>query len=109
MRAACSKPGGMIATRPPSSSVPDRVGAFPVRCAMPPCKEGRQAMKHMLYLSSVVVFGLLASAPYAAADDTLKLAVAQRTAWDSAAPELGQQVGIFKKHGIVLDLLSAQG
>jgi len=65
-------------------------------------------MRHMLYLSSVVVLGLLAPAPYAAADDTLKLAVAQRTAWDSAAPELGQQIGIFKKHGIVLDLVSTQ-
>src|SRR5262249_39744313 len=25
-------------------------------------------------------------------------------AWDAAVPELGQQAGIFKKHGVVLDL-----
>jgi NitT/TauT family transport system substrate-binding protein len=52
--------------------------------------------------------GLLALTPNASAEDVLKLAVAQRGAWDSAAPELGQQIGIFKKHGIVLDLLYAK-
>lgn len=41
----------------------------------------------------------------ATAQDTLKVAAAPRGAWDSAAPELGQQAGIFRKHGIVLDLL----
>jgi len=39
------------------------------------------------------------------ADDTLKVAVAQRGAWETAAAELGQQAGIFKKHGVALDLL----
>jgi NitT/TauT family transport system substrate-binding protein len=52
--------------------------------------------------------GLLALAPTASAEDVLKVALAQRGAWDSAAPELGQQDGIFKKHGIVLDLLYAK-
>jgi NitT/TauT family transport system substrate-binding protein len=52
--------------------------------------------------------GLLALAPNASAEDVLKVALAQRGAWDSAVPELGQQDGIFKKHGIVLDLLYAK-
>src|SRR5262249_32983445 len=30
---------------------------------------------------------------------------AQRGAWESAAPELGQSAGIFTKHGITLDLV----
>jgi NitT/TauT family transport system substrate-binding protein len=47
---------------------------------------------------------LLAAPPKALAEDTLKVAVAQRGAWDSSAPELGQAAGIFKKRGIVLDL-----
>jgi NitT/TauT family transport system substrate-binding protein len=47
---------------------------------------------------------LLAAPPKALAEDTLKVAVAQRGAWDSAAAELGQAAGIFKKRGIVLDL-----
>ena len=47
---------------------------------------------------------LSAASPKALAEDTLKVAVVQRGAWDSAAPELGQAAGIFKKRGIVLDL-----
>ena len=47
---------------------------------------------------------LMAVTPRALAEDTLKLAIAERGAWSSAAPELGQQAGLFKKHGIVLEL-----
>jgi len=52
---------------------------------------------------------LVAFMPAASADEIVKVAVVQRGAWDSAAPELGQQAGIFKKHGIVLELLYPQG
>jgi NitT/TauT family transport system substrate-binding protein len=45
----------------------------------------------------------------ARAEDVLKLAVPNRAAWESAAPELGQQAGIFKKHGIVLEIRYADG
>jgi len=45
----------------------------------------------------------------AAAQDTLKLAIGQRGNWENAAPELGQKAGIFKKHGLTLDLLYTQG
>ena len=63
-------------------------------------------MKHGLNPGWVVAAAVaLAAAPKAAAEDTVKLAVADRGAWDSAAPELGQRAGIFKKHGIALDLL----
>ena len=63
-------------------------------------------MLHSRNLIFVVAaqLALLATAPSAAAEDTLKVAIAQRGAWDSAAPELGQFAGIFKKHGIVLEL-----
>jgi NitT/TauT family transport system substrate-binding protein len=60
-------------------------------------------------LSCVVAAAVvLALTPRVSAEDVLKLAIAQRGAWDSAAPELGQQAGIFKKHGIVLDVLYAK-
>jgi NitT/TauT family transport system substrate-binding protein len=64
-------------------------------------------MKHLRNLSSAVATGLalLASTPKGSAEDVLKVAAAQRGAWETAAPELGHQAGIFKKHGIVLDLL----
>src|SRR5215469_1035973 len=38
------------------------------------------------------------------ANDTLKVAVGQRGSWDTSVSELGQNAGIFKKHGLDLDL-----
>jgi NitT/TauT family transport system substrate-binding protein len=66
-------------------------------------------MKHVRNLSCVVALALLAFPPKASAEDLLKVASAQRGAWESAPPEIGQQAGIFKKHGIVLDLIYTQG
>jgi NitT/TauT family transport system substrate-binding protein len=40
----------------------------------------------------------------ASAENALKVTVAHRGSWETAAPHLGQHAGIFKKHGIVLDL-----
>jgi len=44
-----------------------------------------------------------------AAEDLLKLAIGQRGNWENAPPELGQKAGIFKKHGLTLELLYTQG
>lgn len=41
--------------------------------------------------------------------ETLKLAVGQRGNWDSAVAELGQRAGVFKKHGLELDILYTSG
>ena len=45
----------------------------------------------------------------ALAQDVLKLAIPQRGAWDSGVAELGQRAGIFKKHGLTLEILFTQG
>jgi len=45
----------------------------------------------------------------AQADDTLKLAVGQRGNWDTSVAEVGQRAGIFKKHGLDLEILYTQG
>src|SRR5215510_14447086 len=45
----------------------------------------------------------------AAAQDTVKLAVGQRGNWDTSVSEIGQRAGIFKKHGLVLDIVYTQG
>ncbi len=45
----------------------------------------------------------------AAAQDKLKLAIGQRGNWDTAIPELGTRAGIFKKHGLELEMLYTQG
>lgn len=62
-----------------------------------------------LRCSAATGLALLALMPKVWAEDVLKVATAQRGAWEAAAPELGQQAGIFKKHGIMLDLLYTQG
>ena len=43
------------------------------------------------------------------AQDTLKIAAGQRGNWDTAIVEVGQRVGIFKKHGLTLEILWTQG
>jgi ABC-type nitrate/sulfonate/bicarbonate transport system substrate-binding protein len=51
----------------------------------------------------------LATCATAQADDTLKLAVGAPQNWENQPAALGEQTGIFKKHGLVLDLLFTQG
>jgi NitT/TauT family transport system substrate-binding protein len=62
---------------------------------------------------TLVVAALAAAATLlpqmAGAQDSLKLAVGQRGNWASSVAEVGQRAGIFKKHGIVLDILWTQG
>jgi NitT/TauT family transport system substrate-binding protein len=41
--------------------------------------------------------------------DSLKIAVPQRGAWDTSITEIGNRAGIFKKHGINVDLLFTGG
>ena len=55
------------------------------------------------------LLAVLVLASPAKADDTLRIAVGQRGLWDTSVAELGQRGGIFKKHGIVLDILYTQG
>ena len=45
----------------------------------------------------------------ASAQDNLKLAVGQRGNWDTSISEVGQRLGIFRKHGLSLELLYTQG
>jgi NitT/TauT family transport system substrate-binding protein len=67
----------------------------------------------MLRQFGVVLAGLcltwLCLAWPALADDTLRIAVGQRGLWDTSVAELGQRAGIFKKHGIALEILYTQG
>jgi NitT/TauT family transport system substrate-binding protein len=56
----------------------------------------------------LAALALSAGAP-ASAQDTLKLAIGQRGNWDTSVAEVGQRIGIFKKHNLVLELLYTQG
>src|SRR5438105_13257150 len=52
--------------------------------------------------------GFLGAAVGASADDALKVAVPQRGAWDAGLTELGKRGGIFKKHGLDIEILYTQ-
>jgi NitT/TauT family transport system substrate-binding protein len=45
----------------------------------------------------------------ASAEDTLKVVIGQINNWENQAPTLGQDAGIFKKHGLVLENTGTQG
>jgi NitT/TauT family transport system substrate-binding protein len=53
----------------------------------------------------LVILALAVTSSFANADDTLKVAIPQKGAWDAGIAELGQRGGIFKKHGLDLDIL----
>jgi len=62
------------------------------------------------FILRVAVVALLAClAGAASAQDTLKIAVGQRGGWEQCVSELGQNAGIFRKHGLALDVLYTQG
>ncbi|MGH6815647.1 MAG: ABC transporter substrate-binding protein, partial [Hyphomicrobiaceae bacterium] len=58
-------------------------------------------------LTMLVPLALTATA--ALAEDTLKLAVGQRGNWETGLSDLGQRAGIFKKHGLNLELTYTAG
>jgi ABC-type nitrate/sulfonate/bicarbonate transport system substrate-binding protein len=51
----------------------------------------------------------LAALSTARAEDQLKLAIGQRGNWDTSFAEIGQRAGIFKKHGLTLEIVYTQG
>jgi len=58
------------------------------------------------------VIALLAPIAFAAsaqAEDQLKVAIGQINNWENQAPTLGQDAGIFKKHGLVLENVGTAG
>jgi NitT/TauT family transport system substrate-binding protein len=62
-------------------------------------------------LPSVLIIALAAigSVAPASGEDNLKLAVGQRGNWATSVAEVGQRGGIFKNHGLLLELLYTQG
>ena len=67
-----------------------------------------KALKHIVAACALLAPLAFAAAP-AAAEDTLKLVIGQINNWENQAPTLGQDAGIFKKHGLVLENVGTQG
>jgi NitT/TauT family transport system substrate-binding protein len=67
----------------------------------------RNALLIVAVLSLAVISATAATT--ALAQDTLRLTVGQRGLWDTSISEVGQRSGIFKKHGLNLEILWTQG
>jgi len=59
--------------------------------------------------AALAALALAAQIAPAQAQDVLKLAAGQRGNWDTSISEVGQRGGIFKKHGLQLEILWTQG
>ena len=67
-------------------------------------------MKHVKRsAAAAVILGVLACVSPAAAQDTLKMTIGQRGNWDTAITHLGTKAGIFKKHGLELEMVYTSG
>jgi ABC-type nitrate/sulfonate/bicarbonate transport system substrate-binding protein len=60
-------------------------------------------------LAGVLAVLTFFSASAASAQDKVKLAIGQRGNWDTSVSEIGQRAGIFKKHGLELEIVYTQG
>ena len=59
--------------------------------------------------TAACVLAMVVAAGHAAwSQETLKVAIPQRGAWDAGVAELGQRGGIFRKHGLNLEILYVQ-
>ena len=66
-------------------------------------------MKHFRTLAGAVAVTAIAFTGPAAADDLVKMTIGQRGNWDTAITHLGEKAGIFKKHGIELEMIYTSG
>jgi NitT/TauT family transport system substrate-binding protein len=66
-------------------------------------------MKHVQALLGAAAVAAIALASPAQADDIVKLTIGQRGNWDTAITHLGDKAGIFKKHGLQLDMIYTSG
>ena len=66
-------------------------------------------MKHVRHLVGAAAIAAAALTTPASADDLVKMTIGQRGNWDTAVPHLGEKAGIFKKHGLQLEMVYTRG
>jgi NitT/TauT family transport system substrate-binding protein len=64
---------------------------------------------HAAALACALAAPLALAVATAQAQDQLKVAIGQINNWENQAPTLGQDIGIFKKHNLVLENVGTQG
>jgi NitT/TauT family transport system substrate-binding protein len=65
-------------------------------------------MKHVVGLAAAAIAIATFTAP-AVADDVVKMTIGQRGNWDTSITHLGDKAGIFKKHGLQLEMIYTSG
>jgi NitT/TauT family transport system substrate-binding protein len=65
-------------------------------------------MKHVVGLAAAAIAMATLTAP-AVADDLVKMTIGQRGNWDTSITHLGEKAGIFKKHGLQLEMIYTSG
>jgi len=65
-------------------------------------------MKHVVGFAAAAIAMATLTAP-AAADDLVKMTIGQRGNWDTSITHLGEKAGIFKKHGLQLEMIYTSG
>src|SRR5215831_13707129 len=80
------------------------------RCSMfAPRSTGGTTMTRATFITTLAALAIITGAGGVAwSQETLKVAIPQRGAWDAGVAELGQRGGIFKKHGLDLEILYVQ-
>jgi NitT/TauT family transport system substrate-binding protein len=66
-------------------------------------------MKHMRTLAGAAAIAAVIFTSPATADDLVKVTIGQRGNWDTAICHLGEKAGIFKKHGLQLEMIYTSG
>jgi NitT/TauT family transport system substrate-binding protein len=66
-------------------------------------------MKHIRTLADAAAVAAIVFASPVHADDLVKMTIGQRGNWDTAITQLGDKAGIFKKHGLQLEMIYTSG
>jgi NitT/TauT family transport system substrate-binding protein len=65
-------------------------------------------MKHVFRLAALAIAMATLTQP-ATADDLVKMTIGQRGNWDTSITHLGDKAGIFKRHGLQLEMIYTSG
>ncbi len=66
-------------------------------------------MKPIRIVAGMLATVALVAGTSASADDLVKMTIGQRGNWDTSVTHLGDKAGIFKKHGIAMEMLYTSG
>ena len=66
-------------------------------------------MLQIRIVAAAAAVAVMLQADFAAAEDLVKMTIGQRGNWDTSITHLGDKAGIFKKHGLQLEMVYTSG